>query len=84
MDNKMAQQLKRKAIEEEAKKNETKEPPSKRSRKQQAQGPQSIDQLFSAGGDTLPEDSETSRPPSSAADKKGRTGRPRTNFSFTR
>lgn len=79
----MAQQLKRKAIEEETKKNETKEPPNKRSRKQQSQGPQSIDQLFSAGGDTLPEDSETSRPPS-AADKKGRTGRPRTNFSFTR
>ncbi|KAI8339071.1 SNF2 family N-terminal domain-containing protein [Chlamydoabsidia padenii] len=90
MDSKMAQQLKRKAIEEENKKNDIKEPPNKKSRKQQisTQSPQSIDQLFSAGGDTLPEDSDSLRPSptttSASSDKKGRTGRPRTNFSFTR
>ncbi|KAI8092584.1 SNF2 family N-terminal domain-containing protein [Halteromyces radiatus] len=102
MDSKLAQQLKRKAIEEDNNKKDNDERkdsprPTKRNRKQQsskestpAQSPYTVDRLFSAGGDTLPEDemdsgSSTSRKKSSSTstDKKGRTGRPRTNFSFT-
>ncbi|ORZ15722.1 SNF2 family N-terminal domain-domain-containing protein [Absidia repens] len=106
LDNKLAQQLKRKAIEEENKKSKAdskdQSRPTKRSRKQgskestPAQSPFTVDQLFSAGGDTLPEDesepgsssksklsSSSSSSSVSATDKKSRTGRPRTNFSFT-
>ncbi|KAI9309490.1 SNF2 family N-terminal domain-containing protein [Cunninghamella echinulata] len=87
MDNKLAQQLKRKNKEEEiiasrpTKRN--KKPASKESTP--AQSPYNVDRLFSAGGDTLPEDESdsTSKKKPPVIDKKGRTGRPRTNFSFT-
>ncbi|CAO3609634.1 unnamed protein product [Cunninghamella blakesleeana] len=94
LENKLAQQLKRKNTEDENVTAPTR--PTKRNKKQSskestpAQSPYNVDKLFSAGGDTLPEDDMDSLSkkktivPPSATDKKGRTGRPRTNFSFTR
>ncbi|KAL0086536.1 SNF2 family N-terminal domain-containing protein [Phycomyces blakesleeanus] len=91
LDNKLQQQLKRKAEEEEKKKQAR---PAKRSKKNTpsqntpGQSPGGIlDQLFSAGGDVLPEDDDGQ--PSSAGgskskkSKNSRIGRPRTNISFT-
>ncbi|KAI7862197.1 SNF2 family N-terminal domain-containing protein [Spinellus fusiger] len=85
LDNKLQQQLKRKAEEEEKKKQAR---PVKRIKKSTPQAQSSggmLDQLFSAGGDVLPEDNENSSTGGSKAkrSKNSRIGRPRTNISFT-
>ncbi|KAI8066860.1 SNF2 family N-terminal domain-containing protein [Gongronella butleri] len=88
--NLIQQQLKRnKEIEKEKKKDTNKKLPVKRARKSNAstpaQSPMAVDRLFSAGGDTLPEDIMDGQKPADAspAKKKSRIGRPRTNISFT-
>ncbi|KAI8368263.1 SNF2 family N-terminal domain-containing protein [Radiomyces spectabilis] len=86
LDNKLQQQLKRKAEDEESSNPAT--PTGKRAKKgsgSSTQNPGTIDQLFSAGGDTLPEDNlgESSKGKRAPERRKSRIGRPRTNISFT-
>ncbi|ORX60285.1 hypothetical protein DM01DRAFT_1332440 [Hesseltinella vesiculosa] len=86
--NLLQQQLKRKEVEDTNMKR-----PTKRGRKVNsiestpAASPMTMDRLFSAGGDTLPEDIMDGQQPASAAaaaaKKKARIGRPRTNITFT-